>query len=72
MNTIEPQTPSQLQESILPTSYVLWLTWRSQFLDILAEKYKDLDINDRFKEFEAESIDKLEREVTNERPAEQP
>lgn len=67
---MEAQTPSQLQESILPTSYVLWLTWRSQFLDILAQQHKDLDINDRFKEFEAASIEQLEREVTNDRPAE--
>lgn len=67
---IMPQSPelteNQLQESILPTSYVLWLTWRSQFLDLLAQEYKDFELNSRFREYEAERIMQLEQEVYNE------
>lgn len=44
----------------LPTAYVVWLTIRSKFLDEICSK--DIDMLHRFKEFETEAIEELQRQ----------
>jgi hypothetical protein len=47
----------------LPISYVLWLTFRSQFIDELAKT--DVSIYEKWKEYENLQLDRLEREYSH-------
>jgi len=70
-NTITPfpengdldQAVKNLQEEKenvkLPIAYLLWLTWRSKFLDELC---KDIDILHKWKEFEETMKQEIERD----------
>jgi hypothetical protein len=48
-----------VKPTTLPTSYVMWLTMRSQFIDKLAET--DTEIFHKWKEFEEYMIQNIER-----------
>lgn len=52
----------------LPTSYVLWLTMRSRFIDEIAKTNAEILI--QWKEFENQEMQRIqtEMEVPNERP----
>jgi len=55
MNIMEEQ-PQQ----ILPTSYILWLTMRSRFIDEIAKQ--NADILNQWSYFEAQEIKRIESE----------
>lgn len=54
------QNELQIQPVIdkIPKSYVLWLTWRSQFIDDMAQH--DDYILDKWKDYENQRIQELE------------
>lgn len=51
----ESEQTEQSEPVKLPASYVLWLTWRSKFLDALC--INDETLYERWKEFEAKEVD---------------
>jgi len=55
-----PENLQQPQNTILPLSYVMYLTIRSKFIDALAEK--DPDILNKWKEFENLQFEVLDLE----------
>jgi len=50
-------------QQVLPTSYVLWLTMRSRFIDELGKT--DTEILNLWSNFENEQLSLLEKEVPN-------
>lgn len=55
----EPEQPS----TRLPMAYVLWLTWRSKFVDQLCSK--DHDLLHQWKAFEQDMKEEVERDYLN-------
>lgn len=66
LTEIEKTMDAEVMENptTLPTSYVMWLTLRSKFVDELAAK--DTTILDRWKEFETWSLEELTRKYGGE------
>jgi hypothetical protein len=65
MNTTKPEDfPENLhqpQNTILPLSYVMYLTIRSKFIDALAQT--DVEILHKWKEFENKEMEAMEQEL---------
>jgi len=56
-----PENLEQPQNTILPLSYVMYLTIRSKFIDAMAEK--DPELLNKWKEFENLQMELLEQET---------
>lgn len=54
-----PQQQNELKPNQLPTSYVMWLTIRSKFLDQVTLEQPELF--ERYKEFENDYLNQLEQ-----------
>lgn len=55
---IQDENKPETQLTKVPTSYVLWLTFRSQFVDEMAKT--DPTILERWKEYENNKLEELE------------